>query len=81
LNELGEVALSDLILKHQLKLGIKLEQVTHFLFMFSGNDPMPLLKADLSAYRGKVRQHVVGLRVADHQKFIRRVYKQVIANG
>jgi hypothetical protein len=86
LNELGETALSDLILKHQLKLGIKLKQVTHFMFMFSGNDPIPLLKASLTAYKGKVRQHVVGLHVPDHQKFIKRVYRraasaELITNG
>lgn len=81
LHESGEVALSDEILAHQYDYGIKLEQVTHFIFAFSGNNPSAFLQADLSAYAGKVRQHVVGLHVADPTKFVGEVYQMVIANG
>jgi hypothetical protein len=81
LNELGNATLSGQILAQQYKYGIKLEQVTHFIFAFSGNDPAPFLETDLSEYKGKVRQHVVGLQVDAPTKFVKKVFGKVIANG
>jgi len=81
LNEQGQSSLSDAILQCQYKLGIKLDQVTHLLFTFSGNDPGALLKAELTSYMGKVRQHVVGLQVSDPAVFVRKVYRKALANG
>ncbi|MGB5077680.1 MAG: Hachiman antiphage defense system protein HamA [Sphingorhabdus sp.] len=81
LDETGDAALGAQILEHQYKLGIKLDQVTHFIFTFSGNDPLALLQADLAAYSGTVRQHVVGLHINEPNKFVGKVYRKVIANG
>ena len=50
LDEVGDAALGAQILTHQYKLGIKLDQVTHFIFTFSGNDPSSFLQADLPAF-------------------------------
>lgn len=81
LNETGNVALSNAVLTCQYKDGIKLDQVTHLLFTFSGNDPGTILSADLTAYKGKVRQHVVGLQVAEPAAFVSTVFGKVIKNG
>ncbi len=81
LYENGQIGISDLIEEAQLGKGIKLSQVSHLMFTFSGNDPAPFLRNDLNAYKGKVPQHSVGLRVHKHQAFIKAVYKKVIANG
>ncbi|MES2290305.1 MAG: Hachiman antiphage defense system protein HamA [Pseudomonadota bacterium] len=80
-NEMGHAALSDAILTYQYKLGIRLDQVTHFIFTFSGNDPSSVLVTDMTAYRGRVKQVVVALHVGDPAKFTSRVFRKVIANG
>ncbi len=81
LHDRGQSGLADLIDEAQLGKGIKLSQVSHLMFTFSGNDPAPFLRNDLGAYKGKVLQHSVGLRVHKHQAFIKAVYKKVIADG
>lgn len=77
----GKHQIADEIEKALLKDGIKLPQVEHFLFTFSENNPLSLLKANLAAYSGQVAQVTVGLYVSAHQKFIKAVYKKVIGNG
>lgn len=79
--ETGETELSDLIDKYQLKKRIKIEQLAHLMFMFTGNNPCNLLTADLEAYKGKIRQYAVGLRVIGHQDFIKQIFEKVIADG
>lgn len=81
LNETGNAELSNAIIKCQYDEGIKLDQVTHLLFTFSGNDPGTILNADLTAYKGKVRQHVVGLQIDKPSNFVSQVYGKVIKNG
>lgn len=81
LHEKGHSDLADLIDEAQLDKGIKLSQVLHLMFIFSGNDSAPLLRKDLNAYTGKIPQHTVGLRVTAHQAFIKAVYEKVIADG
>jgi hypothetical protein len=81
LHEKGEHDLADLIDDAQLVTGISLNQVSHLMFTFSGNDPRKILRNDLNAYKGKVSQSSVALRVSDHQEFIKAVYETVIANG
>ena len=44
------------------------------LFAFTGNDTTTLLQSNLSGYAGGSVQHYVGLRVAEHQKFIKAVF-------
>jgi len=81
LEEQGEHDMADKIEKSLLKDGIALPQVEHFLFTFSENNPIALLKANLAAYTGQVAQITVGLYVDAHQKFIKAVYKKVIGDG
>lgn len=79
--ETGETDLSDLIDEYQLKKRIKIDQLSHLMFMFTGNNPCALLTADLTAYAGKIPQHAVGLRVTTHQNFIKQIFEKVIADG
>lgn len=80
LYETGQTDLSDLIEECQLKRRISLEQVSHMIFVFTGNDARDLLTADLMTYAGKIPQHSVGLRVATHQTFIKEIFEKVIAD-
>lgn len=77
LNESGDAALCDALDKAQLKDGLKMTQVTHMLFTFSGNNPSNLLKKNLSAYTGAVPQKYVALHVKTHQAFIKAVFDAV----
>lgn len=80
LHEEGKDGLADLIDESLLVAGIKVGQINHLLFTFSGNDPMKLLRYNLGTYSGKIRQFAVGLEVVGHQAFIASVFKRVIAN-
>lgn len=77
----GETELSDLIDKYQLKERIETEQLSHLMFMFTGNNPRNLMTADLEAYKGRIPQYAVGLRVTEHQAFIKQIFEKVIADG
>lgn len=79
--EAGATALSDLIDDCQLKKRIKTSQVSHLMFMFTGNNSSKLLTADLVSYKGTIQQYAVGLRVSTHQAFIRQIFDKVIADG
>jgi len=81
LSESGETELSDLIDKYQLKKRIEIKQLSHLMFMFTGNNPCNLLTVDLDMYNGKIRQYAVGLRVIKHQDFIKQIFEKVIADG
>lgn len=70
----GDVALGNAIDDAQLKGGIRTAQVSHLLFCFSGNDPSTMLKTNLNAYGGAMRQYYVTLRVQKHQDFIKAVF-------
>jgi Cap4 SAVED domain len=76
-NEAGDTALGDALDKAQLMHGIRSGHVSHMLFTFSGNDCLKLLKANLQAYAGPVQQHYVGIRVEEHQDFIKAVFAAV----
>ncbi|SLJ91183.1 Hachiman antiphage defense system protein HamA [Novosphingobium mathurense] len=79
--ESGDTDLSDLIDKYQLKERIKVDQMSHLMFMFTGNNPCKLLSADLEAYKGRIPQFGVGLRVSSHQDFIKKIFAKVVADG
>ncbi|MBI2728535.1 MAG: DUF1837 domain-containing protein [Polaromonas sp.] len=66
--------LRDALDDAQLKRSLKPSQVTHMLFTFTGNDPSTLLTNNLNAYKGGAAQHYVGLRVENHQDFIKAVF-------
>jgi hypothetical protein len=78
LNDEGNKPLRDAIDDAQLKTGLKQSQVTHMLFSLSGNDATTLLANNLTSYGGPVAQLYVGVRVADHQKFIGDVFDAVV---
>tara|TARA_R110000850_G_scaffold38800_27_gene100996 strand:+ start:2197 stop:2967 length:771 start_codon:yes stop_codon:yes gene_type:complete len=81
LAEEGREDLSDLIDQAQYVHGIKLKDVSHMIFTFSGNCPEKFLFKDLKNYKGKVYQWSVGLWIEDHQKFIADVFEKVVADG
>jgi hypothetical protein len=77
LHETGETVLADAVDKAQLKDGLDASRVLHMLFTFSGNDATSLLKRNLTAYSGAVTQKYVGLRVEEHQAFVKAVFEAV----
>lgn len=77
LGETGNKLLQDALDDVQLKKGFKKSQVTHMLFTLSGNSPSTMLNTNLSAYRGTVPQHYVGVRISDHKDFINDVFAGV----
>ena len=79
--ETGDKALAAIVDQYQLSARIKLDQLSHLLFMFTGNNPSTLLTTNLTAYAGKIPQVAVGLRVSTHQAFIKQVFEKVIDNG
>lgn len=79
--ETGETALAEAIDEYQLKKRIEIKQLSHLMFMFTGNNPTNLLTANLTAYSGTIPQVAIGLRVPTHQAFIKDVYEKVIADG
>ena len=81
LNETGNIKLSDLIDQYQLKLRIDVKQMSHMMFMFTGNNPCDLLTTNLSTYTGSINQLAIGLRMATHQTFIKQIFERVIADG
>lgn len=81
LHEKGEHGLADRIDDAQLLGSIAISQLAHLMFTFSENDPRKVLRADLTAYSGKIEQYSVGLRLKGHQAFIKDVFEKVIANG
>ncbi len=77
LRENGDISLSDALDDAQLKNGIKISQVTHMLFTFSGNDPSNLMTRNLKSYTGTVPQQYVALKVESHQDFIKTVFEKI----
>lgn len=77
LSESGDKLLKDALDDAQLKTGLKLSQVTHMLFSFSGNDATSILSKNLGEYTGQVAQHYVGLHVEGQRAFIDAVFAAV----
>ena len=61
----------------QMTPDLKPTDITHMLFALTGNDTTTLLQANLSGYTGEATQHYVGLRIPEHQKFIKAVFTAV----
>lgn len=78
LDEAADAALRDALDKAQLLDGIRISQVSHMLFTFSGSNPSKLLTTNLTSYSGGVQQYYVTLRVEKHQDFIKSVFEAVI---
>lgn len=77
LDAAADKPLRDALDDAQLNRSLKPTQVTHMLFTFSGNDASKMLAANLNGYAGESSQHYVGLRVEDHQNFIKAVFTAV----
>lgn len=58
-----------------------MSQVSHLLFFFSENDTRNLLKKHVEEFSGKAKQLAVGLRVSQHQEFIKAVYEETLKDG
>ena len=81
LAEDGQQDLADAIDRIQYKDGLRQEDVSHMIFVFSGNDPKSLLRKRLCAYDGNFEQVYVGAHVAEHAKFVKKVFKKVGVDG
>ncbi|WP_100412398.1 Hachiman antiphage defense system protein HamA [Acidovorax sp. 69] len=77
LTEPGDIQLRNAIDDAQLKHTLQPADVTHLLFAMSGNDTTKILQVNLSSYAGGSAQIYVGLKVAEHQKFIGAVFSAV----
>jgi hypothetical protein len=73
--------LGDLIMDLQIGAGVRPSQVTHVMFLFTGNDPSQHVRGDLSAYTGPMAQRTVILRVTAHQDFIRESFDRALDDG
>ena len=80
LYEEGRYDIADRINLAQQKNGLNINQVSHMLFTFTGNNSENFLTADLNNYTGTIDQFSVGLRVKNHQAFIKTVYEKAL-NG
>lgn len=55
------------------------EEMAHMVFVLSGNDPVPALRAQAGPRAPILDRRFVGLRIADHQAFIENVFNAVNA--
>ena len=75
LYELGEDELAEKIEDYLSRKIIPRKRVTHLMFALCGNDPKPHLENYLSSYTGTIQQVIVGLRVSDHESFVRTIFE------
>ncbi len=78
--EQGNKEMTDILDQAQLVDQVAASQMTHMMFVLSGNDPAPILRADLNRYKGKIGQISVGVRVKTHQEFIKSVFEKAATN-
>lgn len=76
LSEQGDKATAQIFEDYMLEKTIQVQDLVHLMFGLSGNDASEQLKSDLMGYSGKIEQHVVNLRIEDHQRFISSIYKK-----
>ncbi|AUZ88402.1 hypothetical protein CVO76_12720 [Arthrobacter agilis] len=74
-------ALSDAINDVLQNKGLRPEHLTHVMFIFAGNHPISHIRDDLNAYKGRVAQSTVTVRVAAHQEFIAESYDLVVKHA
>lgn len=76
LRQLNQDEMADLIERVQTRI-VRHDDVTHFLFTMSGNDPERALR-DRAGPRPPIDdRRVVGLRIEDHQAFIEGVFERL----
>jgi len=77
LREIGDDKTAKLF--EELQSGkLKPDSIEHLVFTFSENDPTEHLRAHIGKSSSR-RRHLVGCRVADHQKFIKRTFANLNA--
>ena len=76
--ELGDDVIADAIIRAQLATGVQQSQVEHLMFTFTGNVPDHYLVASLRAYEQRIPQMAVGLRITEHQAFIKEVFDEAM---
>jgi hypothetical protein len=74
--ELGRAIRDEVGLK-----ALRPHRIEHMLFTVSGNDADAKLEEDLENAGDERNQHVVGLRIEDHQDFIAEVYEEAMNLG
>lgn len=74
-------ALSDAVNDMLQNDGLRPGMITHVMFIFAGNHPISHVRSDLNAYKGKVTQKAITVRVVAHQDFIRTSYETVLADA
>jgi hypothetical protein len=72
----GDSATAKIFEEYMLDRTIPIQDLTHLMFAFSGNDASAQLTSDLKSYSGKIDQHAVNLRIEDHQRFISSIYRK-----
>jgi hypothetical protein len=75
LAELGQDDLSRVFEDYLLVRTIPDEDLVHLFFGLTGNDASAAVRADLEACKGKIEQHAVSFRIADHPDFIASLYQ------
>ena len=81
LSEQNNTTVSRAIRRTMYGVGIRPSDVTHLLFVFCGNDPHELLKEHTKGCHSESQRLVVGLHVAQHQKFIADIFDEVYQNA
>jgi hypothetical protein len=74
-------ALSDAINDVLQNQGLRPGQLAHVMFIFAGNHPIAHVRDDLNAYKGRVAQTTVTVRVRAHQDFIAKSYSAVVKHA
>lgn len=73
--------IGEAVLDAQISNGLRPHQIGHLMFLFTSGDPSAHVSADLTSYKGSVRQLIITLRVQDHQKFIHDSYEGVVSGA
>jgi hypothetical protein len=80
LHELGrddEAAVFDDLQSRTLRV----EEIEHMVFTLSGNDPTTCLSKHSEAKGRRIRRHLIGCMIADHQQFITETFDRIHAGN
>lgn len=76
-----DVALGRTIRDEVSLKALRPQRIDHMLFTVSGNDAAAKLEKDLESASDERNQHVVNLRIKDHQDFIVAIYEEAMNLG
>jgi hypothetical protein len=57
------------------------DEIEHLVFTLSGNNPTRHLKRHVGDTNAKIRRHLVGCVIADHQQFINTTFERIHAGS